>query len=242
MVAGTTIYVLFSAQDMYEAQRAGAALDSEAETINFLSQFGVSAKGLEILFDDASLSSSGLLKRSPPAKHKTNLGVSYLMSQLTPGQALDDLTNIALEYISNNLPYAYTPEQSMFTPRENLACQKVSLRQWTSQTIMEATTLALFGPALLRLEPTLISTFLHFEDLIWKMVYSIPLPWSNDMQAAKNRLCRAFMMYLELPTSQRTGEAWFVRTFEFEMRARGMHIDDIASSLLTVFWGCVCHL
>jgi hypothetical protein len=43
--------------------------------------------------------------------------------------------------------------------------------------------------------------------------------------------------YIQLPQETRQGDAWFTKAMENEMRALGISEDDIATMLVTIYWG-----
>ena len=237
-VASKTIYVLISVHDIYTAQKAVDDFNHDISTIDFMSRFGVSPSSLRILFDEpsASLIESKTLEPNPSRKNMTHLGAAFLVTQLIPGKNLDDVRGIALDLINQKLAWEDILTKPIFSSMTSLPQKRVSLLQWTSQTLVESSTTAFFGPALLDIDPNIADTFFQFDNKMWKLLYSVPPPWSNDMLATKKKLHTALVTYLNLPKEQRKGEAWFVRTYENEMRARGIGSDDIARCLTMVLW------
>ena len=229
---------MISVNDIYSAQKATGDFSHDLSTIDFMSRFGVTEASLKILFEDPSpslLKMNGL-EPNPSRKNMTHLGAAFLVTQLIPGKKLEDLQDIALSLIGQELTWDNIPKMPTAYPMTELTPKRTSLSRWISHTLVESNTTALFGPALLQIDPSIATTFLQFDDKIWKLLYSVPYPWSNDMLALKNKLHCVLVTYLEMPKEQRKGEAWFVRTYELEMRARGIATDDIAGNLAMVYW------
>jgi hypothetical protein len=203
-----------------------------------MSRFGITKSGLKILFEEPApwLLESKVLQPNTSRKNMTHLGAAFFVTQLIPGKNLNDVQEIALSLMNEKLQWESMLKNPIYSTGANINQRRVSLLDWTSQTFVESTTIALFGPALLRIEPTLPSLFLQFDEKIWKLMYSVPSPWSNDMLAYKNKLHGALVKYLDLSKDQRTGASWFTRTFESEMRARGLGSHDIACCLAMVLW------
>lgn len=227
-----------SVHDIYSTQKATDYFSHDPSTVDFMSRFGVTEAGLKILFGDPSpsiLTMQGL-QPNPSRKHMTHLGAAFLVTQLIPGKKLEDVQHIALSLISQKLMWENIPMMPTTYPTTKMTPKRTSLSRWISYTLVESNTTALFGPALLQVDPAIATVFLQFDDKIWKLLYSVPWPWASDMLALKNRLHCALATYLDKPKEQRRGEAWFVRTYESEMRARGISTHDIASNLAMVYW------
>lgn len=242
-MAGKTIYILTSVQDIYAAQKAVDDFNHDVSTLDFMSRFGVEPAATAILFADPSTSLLDMknLEPNPSGKNMVHLGAAFLVTQLIPGKNLDDVRGVALSIIDQRLTWGEMSTNPIFSSKTDSRQKRVSLLQWTSQTLVESSTMAFFGPALLRIDPSIATTFLQFDDQMWKLLYSVPPPWSNDMLATKKKIHTALRTYLDLPKDQRKGEAWFVETYENEMRARGIKSHDIAGCLAMVLWVYVEH-
>lgn len=57
------------------------------------------------------------------------------------------------------------------------------------------------------------------------------------MKTARDKIRNALLKYIQIPQSQRSGEAWFTKAMENEMRALGISENDIATMLVTIYWG-----
>ncbi|KAL8956066.1 MAG: hypothetical protein Q9183_006428, partial [Haloplaca sp. 2 TL-2023] len=236
-VAGRTIYVLMSTNDIYAAQKAVEDLNHDVSTINFMSRFGVTKRGLQILFEDPpqTLLASSTLEPNPGRKNMVHFGAALFVTQLTSGKHLDTAQETCLNLLDQKMALPILSSNPRFRAADNVG-RPISLVSWLSHTLIESTTTAFFGPALLRLEPDLARHFLEFDSKMWKLLYSVPRPWSNDMLAARSKLHMALMAYLELPADERAGGSWFVGKFESEMRAREISTHDIAGCLAMVYW------
>lgn len=236
-VAGRTIYVLMSTNDIYAAQKAVEDLNHDVSTVNFMSRFGVTKPDLQILFEDPppSLLASTTLEPNPGRKNMVHLGAALFVTQLTPGKYLDTVQETCLDLLDQKMALHNLLSNPRFRTA-NTTSRPISLVSWVSHTLIESTSAAFFGPALLRLEPDLARYFLEFDSKMWKLLYSIPRPWSDDMLAARSKLQNALVAYLELPADEKAGGSWFVSKFESEMRARDISTHDIAGCLAMVYW------
>lgn len=240
MIAGLKTYILVSVDDIHAAQKAVDELTHDFSTVDFMARFGVSKSGLQTLFAHPSvLNLEGkLLQANPANKNMTHLGAAFFVTQLIPGPNLTDIQDLALRLMDERMTHAHPPMSAttLSAARPPADCD-VSLLQWVSRTMIESTTSALFGPVLLDIEPSLADVFNQFDDNMWKLLYSVPSFFSQNMLRSRNRLHSALTTYLDLPKDERPGECWFIRTFERETRARGIGTHDIACCLAMVYWG-----
>lgn len=112
----------------------------------------------------------------------------------------------------------------------------VPLMRWLSDYFVRAGGLAYFGEMLPAIDPELAPTFIAFDDLSWQAIYQYPEFRSRVMREKRAQTQRTFTKYFEIPQSQRTGDAWFVKTMEDELRAVGVCTGDIAKILVTLHW------
>ena len=167
-IAGKTVYVLVSVHDIYAAQKAVDNFNHDISTTDFMDRFGVTKAGLKVLFEDPSpsLLRSKTLEPNPSAKHMTHLGAAFFVTQLVPGKTLENIQGVALHLIAKKLTPESILDGTVSVNKENSTHVRAYLLKWTSRTLVESTTTALFGPALLRMDPSLVTTFLQFDDNI----------------------------------------------------------------------------
>lgn len=105
----------------------------------------------------------------------------------------------------------------------------VPLYQWCSEYFIQLGQDVYFGEMLAKIDPTLPSTFLVFDELIWKMLYQYPKTLSADMSNSRSRVIASLNKYFQVPQSKRTGgAAWLINAMEDEMRAIGVNGKNLA--------------
>lgn len=109
--------------------------------------------------------------------------------------------------------------------------------EWCSDFFVRAGQRAYFGDALDAIDPTLAKTFVVFDELSWQILYQYPDFLAGEMKGARNAIQHAFKKYIQLPQSQRSGDAWFIKAMEDEMRALKISEDDIAVVMVMIYWG-----
>ncbi|KND88582.1 7-alpha-hydroxycholest-4-en-3-one 12-alpha-hydroxylase [Tolypocladium ophioglossoides CBS 100239] len=111
----------------------------------------------------------------------------------------------------------------------NFKSVEVPLYRWCSEYFIQLGQDVYFGETLAEIDPTLPSTFLVFDELIWKMLYQYPDVLSSDMIKPRSRVIASLNRYFQVPQSQRTGgSAWLINAMENEMRALGVDGEDLA--------------
>ncbi|KAJ8122586.1 hypothetical protein ONZ43_g1254 [Nemania bipapillata] len=123
-----------------------------------------------------------------------------------------------------------------YTISQDDASINLPLMQWCSEYFVRAGGLAYFGDMLSAIDPQLAPTFIAFDDLSWQAIYQYPRFLTKRMRSERDQNQRAFKKYFEVPQSQRTGDAWFTKTMENELRAIGVGTEDIAKLLVTLHW------
>lgn len=207
-VAGQTVYVLISVNDIYAAQRADDDLNHDVSRISFMSSFGVAESGLQILFEDPppSLLASKTIEPNAGRKNMTHVGAALFVTQLAPGKNL----NIVQETCTDLMNRKLAPDSVSSSSLSSFSRSRITLLVWTSRILIESTISAFFGPTLLEIELQLASIFLDFDDTMWKLLYHVPPPWANDMMTGKTRLRNALVTYLESSSGQKASASWFV--------------------------------
>lgn len=230
---------------MTSATNVAAALndldlfDHKLPLIDVMKKFDISKRALEILYEKPSavLLENKSLEPNPLLKTMNEMGSSFLKRQLLQPAKFDDFEAVFLDVMNKRMTWDNLPSEVTISPTSGKPKQRVvSLLALARKIIMESTTVAIFGPALLKIDPSITDTFATFDDQSWLLLSGIPRPWANSMLAAKSKLQHSLRTYLELPVIERSGASWYVLTFEREMRARGIATQDIAGWLVMVYW------
>jgi hypothetical protein len=240
-VAGQEMYIMTSAANISDALKRPEDFDYSQVITDIMVRFGISESAIKILHEkpSPSLFKSNTLQPNPLLKSMAEVGEGFMKAQLNPGKRFDEFQSIFLDGIDKRMKWDAISAKAILKScdkEERPQLKSISLVEFVRQTLVESTTVAFFGPALLQVEPTIVDTFLYFDDRIWLFLYGIPRPWASGMLASKEKMHRAIQVYLELPKEKRLGGAWLASTLETEMRARGIGNRDIAAWLVMIFW------
>ena len=157
------------------------------------------------------------------------------ISQLFPGKNYDELGIKFVKAFEERLNWAkIVKENGVSSPKDEVV---LPLMAWTSDVFTLAGQTAYFGPLLAQIDSEMHKTFLTFDDLGWQVLYQYPRILSGQMSAARDKLVQSLEAYFSTPQGERTGDAWFVKTEENEMRARGIGTHDVATMMLPIYWG-----
>lgn len=197
---------------------------------------GISEAGLKAAYADLPVDKPGF-----PNPHGKSLGGTLVrqmhIHQLYPGENLDQLEARFKAYFEEHLTISALRKACapyLLSQDENSV--DVPLMRWCSEYFVRAGGLAYFGDMLGAVDPQLAPTFIEFDDLSWQAIYQYPRRWSKIMHQKRDQTQKAFEKYFEIPQDFRTGDAWFTKAMENELRALGVSTKDIATILVTLHW------
>ncbi|MCJ1320748.1 hypothetical protein MMC15_006089 [Xylographa vitiligo] len=237
-IAGETIYIMISALDIFAALKNLDDFVFDSPITDMMYKFDITKSAIDILYEPPpqAIRDSKTLEPNPLGRNMAHLGESFMKKQLNPGKTFEEFQTVFLDLIDRKMTWDNIPAKAVLSATEHPPERLTSLLEWTRQTLVESNTIAFFGPAILRIDPTLVDTSLRFDDRMWKLLFSVPRPFATDMLRSKRQAHRAIIAYLALPQERRPGAAWLARTLEAEMRARGIADHDIAAWLLMIHW------
>lgn len=205
-----------------------------------MGRFGISSAAIKILYEKpttATLKSHLDLDPNLGFKSMADLGGIFILRQLNPREEYSAFEANFLSEISQRLTLkGMSNKASLPGSRLDSSTRKISLLQLVRQTIVESTTVAYLGPAILKVDPEFVDNFLFFDDRLWVFLYQIPRPWASATLDSMKTLRRSIEVYLDLPRNERLGACWLATKLETEMKARGLHNRDIAGFLSMVYW------
>ena len=104
---------------------------------------------------------------------------------------------------------------------------------------------ALYGDALLYLEPRLLEYFYTFDQESWKLTFQLPRLFASTMYNAMDIARDAYIRYFQLPRHKRSATCYYLQAVEEKQRKAGMSDADIGIAAQMFFWGLVfvflCH-
>ncbi len=174
----------------------------------------------------------------PNLHHKplAKLARELHIKQLFPGLHLDDLGNKFGDYFRDSLVLELMSSKAFATQKTSNSVV-VPLLKWSSDLFILGGQRAYFGGLLEEIDPNMPWTFLEFDELSWQVLYQYPRIATRRMGQMKDKLIQDLEIYFSTPVEQRTGDAWFTKAFEHEARQIGIETHDIATMMVTIYWG-----
>ena len=224
-----------SPKDMSTVYKNTTALTFDGFIRDLYTTFGMSKDGIRLMWQ-ANSTQAGQ-GTSEPKSRQVHLGQGVHRQQLHPGDHLEDITAKYLDQIEQRLLWKGITDVSMTEPTEK--GQLVDLWHWCATILGNAAVTALFGNALLEIEPRLLDYLFMFDSESWKLAFQLPPFLARRMHIAKDKGREAFIRYFQLPAEKRPGICYYLRTVEAKQRQAGMNNRDIAIAAQMFLWGLV---
>ncbi|GFF33514.1 25-hydroxycholesterol 7-alpha-hydroxylase [Aspergillus udagawae] len=240
-IANSLIYVITKPQDVAEAYRNTDTLSFNEFVQAMMRACGNTESCVKAMYNPLSKDKPGF--PNPHGKPLATLARQMHIHQLYPGDNLDFLEKQFLDWVEPRLTMDALKRECPYAIQSDLPTAKkddgivLPLMQWCSDYFTRAGQRAYFGPSMDGIDPKLPQTFIIFDELSWQVLYQYPDFLAGEMKSARNAIQRALKTYIQLPQETRQGDAWFTKAMENEMRALGISEDDIATMLVTIYWG-----
>ena len=231
-IAGQTMYVATSAQDLNSAWANSKELSMDPITMDMYTMANMSKKSKDVVhkvFPEARYN-AGIAKPITP----NAISLDIFRRQLS-GPLLDvfmqekTLPGILkqMNSLDKNHPAVISISSGSFTISLAQLCTKVFIAQFTDD---------FYGPKLLQIEPKLVENWESWEQTNWKFLFQVPDLFARDMLASKDTMERAFTSYFELPRSERPGASYYLEATEDALREVGFGPNDLAKFLFLQYW------
>lgn len=211
-------------QQISEVYRNTATLSFDLFVQGFHESFGMSPAGVNKMWEVPMAHE----KHLDPVRRKNLIqrSADFHRLQLFPGPHLDTLNGKFLARIEYGTQWSKIPKSCIrsCTPEEMV----VSLYRWCGEVLLDASTRAFYGNALVDTEPTIIHDFLDFDEHSWMLLYQYPSLFAKAMAVPRERGLQSFERYVSLPPEQRKDTAYFTQSLEAEQIQAGMSSRDRA--------------
>ncbi|KAI0965081.1 putative cytochrome p450 [Xylaria arbuscula] len=225
-VFGTTFYVVTQVKHSAEIYRNTETLSFEDFVQGLMRINGNDENIIKAVYTALPTTKAGF--PNPQGESLGQLAQRMHAHQLHPGENLVTLQKQVQGWLDSHLNLAdLVAFPSAVTKSANSI--EVPLYQWCSETFIQLGQDVYFGAKLAEIDPELPASFLIFDELIWKMLYQYPNFMSSDMTKPRTRVIESLNKYFKIPQSQRSdGTAWLINAMEDEMRAIGVHDENLA--------------
>lgn len=233
MVAGQTIYVATSSEDINNVWKKSKTISMNPITMDMYVLGGISKKSREAMFEQHPTASYNEGHGRPLTP--TQMTIELHHEQLHTGPRLDSLMkDNMVPSILRKLDTA-SPANKAIRSRSG-STVVVSLFDLCVDTFIAEETEAYFGPALLQRSPGLVQAFLDWEYCSWKFLFMLPSVFAQDMVKTKEALTTAFADYYRQPRDKRPGSIYFVDKLEDMLREVGLTEDEMGKFTLLHYW------
>ena len=238
VAGGINNVIITSPKDATEAFKNSKTLSMDIFLEEVMQACGASKDSRTKMFQSPLETGRSAIFPNPKQNALARLSKDMHNHQLLPGPRLDGITE--------NFINTFQHQLEVSSIRSNRYCQPqphsdgsfvVSFYDWISTLFVEAGQIAYFGEDLGRIDPNFIETFLKFDHLSWQFLYRLPNLLCPDVHSTKEKMIASLTTYFELPEEQRTGDVWFTKAYERELRASGVSTQDIAMIYMLIYWG-----
>ena len=232
---GSKLYILTKSKDVADAYKNTSTLSFNIFVQEMMKACGSSKEVVRKMYQALDRDKQGF--PNPHGKPLATLARELHIHQLFPGEQLEYLGNKFIAYFEENLDLTMIARERFYASSCGDEEVVVPLMIWASDFFTNAGQRVYFGDKLSELDPDLTWTFLEYDQLSWQILYQYPGFLCKQMRSARDKLISSLERYFDLPMEQRTGDAWFTKAMEREMRQIGMTTKDIAPMMMTIYWG-----
>ena len=151
--------------------------------------------------------------------------------QFLPGPNLADFSSKLLGKLDECLDWNKTPGRYV---EKNEA---VPLMDFCANVMIDATTQALFGDVIYKIEPRLTRLAIDFFDQAWKIImFAYPKFAARKLYSSRQAIHGALLKYVQSPPKSRANESWLLTKVLEEQTAAGISDNEKASILFLLFW------
>ncbi|EAT76905.1 hypothetical protein SNOG_15810 [Parastagonospora nodorum SN15] len=232
-VAGQTIYVLTSPDDISGVWKNSKTISIDPITMDMYILGGISGKSREVMFHQHPTAryNEGTGRPLTP----TQMAIELHHQQLHAGLKLDSLLqDKVIPSCFKKLDMADAMNTAILSRSEDSVI--ISLHDLCVDIFVTEVTQAYFGPALLQKSPNLISAFLNWEYCGWKFLFMLPDILARDMTKTKRTIIEAFANYYRQPRTRRPGSIYFVDSLEDMLAEVGLTTDEMGKFTLLHYW------
>lgn len=173
---------------------------------------------------------------NPKGKPLAILARELHIHQLYPGENLSYLGERFVSYFEQHLDLQSMADQRSYVTGCGDSVT-LPLMIWVSDFTIRGGQRAYFGDYLEEIDPDISWSFLEFDDFSWQILYQYPKFLCRKMINAKDKVTAALERYFATPMGQRSGDAWFTKAIEQEMRSLDLNTKDISIMMQTIYWG-----
>lgn len=157
--------------------------------------------------------------------------------QLHPGDNMAVLQRKARDWINRQLDFNNLTKACNYSSSQNASHMILPLYEWTSDFFVRLGQYVYFGDVLDTVDPSYATSYIVFDEVIWKMLYQYPNLLCRDMTAPRDKMIASLKAYFQIPRHQRRGQAaWIINAMEDEFRALGVDDENLAIMVFHLYF------
>ena len=232
MLKGDKVCFITSAEDADTVNKQHNVFPRHPFIRHVVTAFGVTKDGLRLLWGQPKR--NNLTKEAH--RHATVIEnvLGFAHQKLSPSAANMSIHRRFVEQVIAHTGVESIPKAAILSEQPDGKFE-VSLATWIRQAFGHASTRAIFGESLFRIEPDILQYVLAFDDKSWMLFSDIPPPWSSSMWKAKKKVQEAVTEFFNLPEGERSDASEMLKSMESSMRENNVCTDDIATFITLVY-------
>lgn len=223
-----TFYAVTDAKQSAEVYKNTEALSFEEFVQMLMRTNGNDDDTIKTIYSSLPSDKSGF-----PNPEGLSLGVlaqRMHVHQLHPGDNMLVLQRKAQDWINRELNFnGFARQCTGYARTQSSDTIQLPLYEWTSDYFVRLGQYVYFGDVLDHIDPNYATSYVVFDEVIWKMLYQYPAFLCRDMTAPRDQMMASLKAYFQVPPQQRRPQAaWIINAIEDEMRAIGVDDENLA--------------
>ena len=208
-LGGQRLYVVTSPDDVATVYQNTRTLSWDALLDDLLIGFGVSKSSIVLLWQQLPVEVLAASRQSTHDKTPHLSSVHSMLDlykrQLLPGPKSNVLISTMIRHLEESL---YWPKlcSSYYTSKQP-RLYRISLMQFCSEILVNATTRTLFGNTIYKIDPKTTRNLIDFNEHAWMLIFKYPHSAKSSLGLARKNLLRTFTQYLQESSHARKDQA-----------------------------------
>ncbi|KAI1327855.1 cytochrome P450 [Xylariaceae sp. FL0255] len=246
---GRKMYIITGPKDVTSAFSNSTSLTFDGNLRQLLTNFGLTKPGFKKAWHNPQPGDWCYMPNNSINPNQLNLihfVEEILKKQLLPGEQMDKLSEAYMSPLLQTFHYTQLDSYLDRSPRpsvmRNEITQKIrmtTLYPLCQYPIIEAVTLAFFGPRIFEIEPSIVDCMLRFNENAWMVAFGYPRMLSTPINGVRRKVMDALIKYLHLPEDQRAQQAWSIKNILGCMEIVDCNDESRAYMLLMTYWAAI---
>ncbi|VUC27966.1 unnamed protein product [Clonostachys rosea] len=229
------LYIVTDPQDVSAVFRDTASLGFDGYLNELLISFGFTKAAIKKIWHKPSDDDEKMISETinPERMNFIHLAEDIFKRQLLLGEKMDRIRDDIMGTLDQSLHWR---QLDFCTKSYHAKGRQISLYSLCRFTMVEAATRSLFGSHLHNIDPDVVDHMLSFGDHAWQVIFRLPTFLNLDVIAPRKKLMDALRVFVQLPESQRSEQAWAIKNVLDASDSFDIDFESRACVLLLMFW------